>query len=176
MHEVGDTTRHVVLVGLMGVGKTTTGVALAAHLGRPFRDSDDEIQAATGLTVRELGDRDGVDAMHAIEARELLDALGAPGPTVIGAAASIVDDETCREALASAATPVVWLRARPDVVGPRFGANGEHRPIVGDAPEALLARQMVERGPALEAIATIVIDVDERTPDEVVARVVEALG
>src|SRR5215208_4289943 len=77
---------HVVVVGLMGSGKTTVGRALADRLGWPFRDSDPEIQAVTGRTVRELRDDLGVDAMHDLEADQLLDALAAPGPAVVAPA------------------------------------------------------------------------------------------
>jgi shikimate kinase len=89
--------RHVVVVGLMGSGKTVVGRRLAASLGRPWRDSDREIEAATGLTVRQLRDRDGVDAMHALEARHLLEARAAE-PSVINAAASTIDVPGCRAA------------------------------------------------------------------------------
>ncbi len=67
--------RHVVLVGLMGAGKTTVGRRLAARLGWPWHDSDADIEAATGLTVRDLRERDGVEAMHDLEAAQLLHAL-----------------------------------------------------------------------------------------------------
>src|SRR4029079_2295269 len=77
------TVTHVVIVGLMGSGKTTVGRELAARLGWPLRDSDREIEAATGHTVRALRDEIGVDAMHELEARQLLDALSSPGPAVV---------------------------------------------------------------------------------------------
>ncbi len=56
--------RHVVITGLMGAGKTSVGRRVADRLGRPWRDSDVDIEAAIGATVRELRDREGVDAMH----------------------------------------------------------------------------------------------------------------
>lgn len=70
----------------MGSGKTEVGRRPAALLGWRWRDSDSDIGAATGLTVRELLERDGIEAMHAIEARHLLDALAEPGPSVMSAA------------------------------------------------------------------------------------------
>ena len=87
---------HIVLVGLMGSGKTTVGAALAAALGVPLRDSDADIERDTGLTGRDIAARDGIDALHALEARQLLDALDEPGTTVITAAASTLDDPACR--------------------------------------------------------------------------------
>ena len=72
--------RHIVLMGLMGTGKTTTGRVLAGRLDWPMRDSDEAIEAATGRSVRELRDEIGTDAMHDLEATALLRALEAPGP------------------------------------------------------------------------------------------------
>ncbi len=167
--------RHVVLVGLMGAGKTTVGQRLAERLGWPWHDSDAEIEAAAGLTVRQLRDRDGVDAMHDVEAADLLDTLDAPGPSVISAAASVVDSEACRAALAVPDVVVVWLRASPDILATRFH-GGRHRPAYGASPRAFLGRQSERREPLFRALDPIVIDVDAIDPDTAVARAVEALG
>lgn len=176
MSPVFGTMRHCVLVGLMGSGKTTVGITLGARLDWPYRDSDAQIFADTGSTVRELRDRDGVDAMHALESAELLDALAGPGPMVIGAAASVIDDSACRRALTAPDVMVVWLRAGPELLAQRFASADEHRPSYGGSPDGFLARQMVERGPDLEAVSNLVIDVDALTPDEVANRIAEALG
>ena len=66
---------HIVLVGLMGSGKTTVGAALAAALDVPLRDSDADIERERGLRGRDIAERDGIEALHALEARHLLDAL-----------------------------------------------------------------------------------------------------
>jgi len=63
---------HVVLIGLMGTGKTTAGRLLAARLGRQLCDSDSEIEAREGVTVRELQDRHGARWLHRLEAKILL--------------------------------------------------------------------------------------------------------
>ena len=169
-------TRHCVIVGLMGVGKSTVGVALATRLGWVFRDSDADIRAATGLTVKELRDRDGVEAMHALEADQLLDALGTPEPSVIAAAASVADVPACLQALGAGDVFVVWLQAEPPLLAERFPSTDDHRPAYGDSAEAFLARQLAARGPALASVADLVLDVDGRTPDDVADRVLEALG
>ena len=167
--------RHVVMVGLMGAGKTTVGRRLAARLGWPWHDSDVEIEAATGLTVRELRDRDGVEAIHELEAAQLLHALAEPGPSVISAAASVVEFGSCRDALTVPGIAVVWLRGSPEVLAERFERQ-QHRPAYGRSPEAFLDEQATRRDPLVAALDPIVIDVDAIDPDAVVARTIEALG
>jgi len=159
----------------MGTGKSTVGAALARRMDRPFRDSDADIQAATGLTVRELLDRDGVDSMHALEAGHLLDVLADPTPSIVAAAASVVDVPACVQALQAGDVFVVWLRATPDVLAQRFDAPDNHRPAYGDRPEAFLAHQLEGRGAALASVADLIVDGDGASPDEVVALVMEAV-
>jgi shikimate kinase len=172
---VRDDIRHIVLTGLMGSGKTTVGRKLAAEIGWDWRDSDVDIEAATGRTVRELRDEEGVDAMHAREAAALMDALAAPERNVISAAASVVDVPECRTALAAPDVAVIWLRAAPAVLAKRFSAQN-HRPAYGDSPETFLAEQAARREPFLRGLGGIVIDVDTITPDEAVARAIDGLG
>lgn len=160
----------------MGAGKTTTGRILAKRLGWAWRDSDLDIEAATGLTVRELREREGVDAMHAREASQLFVALVAPKRSVISAAASVVDDAACREAMTAPDVAVIWLRARPALLAERFASDDGHRPAYGALPEAFLAEQAAQREPRLASVGSYVIDVDGLTPDEVVARALEALA
>ena len=169
-------TRHVVLVGLMGSGKTVVGRRLAALLERPWRDSDREIEAATGLTVRALRDRDGVEPMHALEARQLLDALAASEPSVISAAASTIEVPECRAALTAPGVGVVWLRAGPATLAKRFAAKDQHRPEFGSSPEVFLAEQAERRNPLFASLNPVVIDVDRIRPNEAAARALEALG
>ena len=168
--------RHVVVVGLMGSGKSVVGRRLAARLGWPWRDSDREIEAATGLTVRELRDRDGVDAMHALEARHLIDALAELPPSVISAAASTVDVPECRAAMTAPGVAVVWLRAEPATLAQRFSARDRHRPEFGDSPEVFLAEQAARRHPFFASLDPIVVDVDRIRPGEAAARAMGALG
>lgn len=162
--------RHIVIAGLMGAGKTSVGRRLAKRLDLPWRDSDVDIEAATDQTVRQLRDREGVEAMHARESRALLDALDDPDRNVVSAAASVIDDPACREAMAAPDVTVIWLHARPDVLADRFESADRHRPAYGESPEAFLAAQMAEREPRLASIGARVIDTDGLTVDEVVER------
>jgi shikimate kinase len=148
---------HVVMVGLMGSGKSTVGAALAAALDVPLRDSDVDIERDTGLTAREIAARDGIDALHAMEAGHLLGALDEAGTTVITAAASTLDDPDCRAALQDPRHVVVWLRADPAVIAARLRPD-DHRPDLGSDLADVIVRQVVRRTSALQADADITLD------------------
>ena len=162
--------RHVVLVGLMGSGKTTVGRLVADRLGWPLRDSDAEIEARTGRTVRELDETVGTDAMHALEAEALLGALGSPDPAVILAAASVADDDACLAALRDPSLLVAWLRISPATAAARFESRG-HRPRFGDDPAAFLAEQAARRDPRLRSIATLELDADAGSSEALAERI-----
>ena len=121
--------------------------------------------------MRELRDRDGVDAMHALEARQLLDALAEPAPSVISAAASTVEVAECRAAMrapgrggrsGSARRPGPWPGGSP--------RRTDHRPEYGASPEAFLAEQAARRDPLMASLDPIVIDVDAITPARAAAQ------
>ncbi len=157
---------HIVLVGLMGSGKTTVGAALAAALGVPHRDSDADIRRATGMTGRQHAASDGIDALHALEASHLLDALEAPEASVISAAASTLDDPACRSAMRDPRHLVVWLDASPATLAARL-QPGDHRPELGPDMTDVLAAQTTQRVLALREVADLTLDAT-RPPAELV--------
>lgn len=163
---------HVVLVGMMGVGKTTVGRRLAEVLGRPFSDSDLEVEARTGRTVREIFDADGEPAFRALESQVMADALAAPEPTVIAAAGGVVLDPANREQLRRAGT-VVWLRAPVVVLVDRV-ATGSHRPAVEADPAGTLQQMEDTRTALYTEVADVVVD-SSLPVAEVVSRVLRAV-
>jgi shikimate kinase len=154
----------------MGSGKTTVGRRVAAALGWRYVDSDEQLRRAVGDTAAEYADAHGRAALHRAEADALVDALSAPAPAVIAAAASAVDDERCRTALRAAF--VAWLRVDLDVLAKR-AATGEHRPL-GDEVEAELHVQEQRRAPWFAEVADVVIDNTAADPGAVADAIVRA--
>jgi shikimate kinase len=170
-----SSARHVVVVGTMGAGKTTTGQLLAHRLDRPFVDSDERITEARGATAAELADEEGIDAVHRLEAAVLLEALDEAAPSIVAAAASVVTDRSARARLRRDDVTVVWLRGRPETLAARV-EPGDHRPLLAEDPEAVLARLDAERTPLYEEVADVTVDVDGRTPRQIAAEVELGLG
>jgi shikimate kinase len=159
---------HVVLVGMMGAGKTTTGLALAARLGWPLRDCDVDLEDRTGSTGADLAASEGIVRLHELEEEILLEALAMPPPLVLTAAGSVVGSERARTTLAQAM--VVWLDAPVDDLVVRMASSPHRRTLEGDAVAALLA----ERRADLASLADLRLDARSST-DELVDRILTAL-
>jgi shikimate kinase len=162
--------KHLVLIGMMGSGKTTVGEVVAERLGRPFLDSDREIERRTGHTVAELFAQNGEAAFRTLETEVLHEALTSTQPTVVAAAGGSVLDPANRRAMREHGI-VVWLRADPELLADRV-AGGTHRPLLEDDASGTLARLAAEREPIYREVAQRVIDVDDLTVDRVVDLVV----
>jgi shikimate kinase len=160
---------RMVLVGMMGSGKTTVGRELAGRLGWAFLDSDAMVEASSGATVAELFASGGEDAFRAEESRVLAEALAWPTPAVVSAAGGAVLDPANRARLASQAM-VVWLRADPATLADRVG-TGEGRPLLADDPAARLAELDAVRRPLYGEVADVVVDVDGLDPSRVADRI-----
>jgi shikimate kinase len=159
--------RHVALLGLMGTGKTAVGTQLATALGVRFDDNDSRLAAASGLTPRELRNRDGIVVLHSFEAHHFLGALRSPTPGVVSAAASVVEDSSCRIALRSPEICAIWLRVEPSTLAARFHRE-EHRPIYSDDLQGFFESQLAARAPLYGEVSDSVIDTDGLTVAEVV--------
>jgi len=162
--------QHLVLVGLMGSGKSTVARIAADRLGRRMIDSDAVIEAATGRTVRQIFADEGEEAFRKLETAALHDALASPEPVVIAAAGGVVLRKENRTALKHANARVVWLCATPDVLVERVTSSG-HRPLLDDDPAGTLQRMYVEREGLYREVADAVVLVDHRSPSDVVEAV-----
>jgi shikimate kinase len=165
---------RLILVGMMGAGKTTVGRLLADRLGWRSLDSDAQIMEDTGHTVPELFAERGEAAFRAEEERVLAEALSGDQPVVVSAAGGVVLSAANRALLVRSGT-VVWLRADPGVLAGRVG-DGAGRPLLDDDPASSLAALYEVRRPLYDSVAALTVDVDALTPDEVVDRILVGTG
>jgi len=166
----GGPSSIVVVIGLMGAGKSSLAEALAARLGWPHRDSDADIEALLGLSGAELTDRDGVDELHAREEEVLLSALEAPGPLVVSAAGWVVESSRCRRRLRERAI-VVWIDLPVDVLLERMKQGTHRRPMTSREATDLARR----RDPLFREVANLRLDGRDPT-SELVESVLDLLA
>ena len=159
------------LIGLMGVGKTTVGRVLAERLERRLVDSDDRIEALTGRTAKQILADDGVDELRRHEAAVLFDALVDPLPLVVAAAGGVVLAAEHRRRLAGAGAYVVWLDADPAALVSRT-LSRRHRPWLDDDPAGTLRRMHTDRQSLYREVADVIVTVDGLTPIEIADRIV----
>jgi shikimate kinase len=164
-------TRHILLVGMMGAGKTTVGELVAETLGWPYRDSDVDVAVATGMSVPEIFETQGETAFRQAESEVLARACAGTEPSVISVAGGAVLSAANRDLLRASGT-VVWLRARIETLAARVG-TGVGRPLLDGVPAATLAELSVVRTELYAEVADLVIDVDDLSPAEVAAAVVQ---
>ena len=167
-----DVDRTIVLVGLMGSGKTNMGRRLAARLGLAFHDSDAEFESAAGCTIAEYFAEHGEPSFRDGERRVIVRLLeGAPCVLATGGGA-FCDPET-RSLIKSKALSI-WLRADLDLLVQRTSGR-DHRPLLNQGnPREVLARLMEIRHP-IYAQADIVVDTTDVPPDVTLGKVLEAM-
>ncbi len=170
----GDRPERILLVGMMGAGKTTVGRALADRLGWRFLDSDDQVVAATGRTVREIFESGGEHAFRKLESQALEMAVAAGPRTVIAVAGGAVLRDANRALLRRSGT-VVWLRAPAGTLARRVTA-GDHRPLLDDDPPRALAALAQAREPLYRELADLTVDAGDATPGELVERILAEVG
>ena len=164
--------RHVVLVGMMATGKTSVGRLVADALARPLFDSDAQIEARAGRTVREIWHTDGEPAFRVLEAEVLAEALDSPTPAVIAAAGGVVLADGNRARLRESDAFVVWMRARPGTLLDRLErADDTHRPLLDADPEGTLERMHDVRTSLYAEVADAIIDVDDRSTDDIAGEI-----
>ncbi len=153
--------RHLVLIGLMGAGKTSVGRRCATALGCGFVDTDDVICATSGLTIPEIFERDGEAGFRTRERSAVAEVLASPEVLVIACGGGAVVDPDNRRALGAAGF-VVWLTADPNELAARVTADDvTMRPLLASGPTtATLTRLADARHDAYAAAADVSVATD----------------
>ncbi|MEH0543141.1 shikimate kinase [Streptomyces sp. B21-105] len=161
----------VVLVGPMGVGKSTVGQLLADRLGVGYRDTDDDIVAEQDRSIAEIFVDEGEEAFRAVEKRAVRRALGEHDGVLALGGGAILDADT-RGLLAG--RRVVYLAMDVEEAVKRTGL-GVARPLLAVNPRKQWRELMDARRPLYEGVATAVVPTDGRTPEEVAQAALDAL-
>jgi shikimate kinase len=164
--------RTIVLVGLMGAGKTSVGKRLATALGLPFKDGDDEVEEAAGLTIPEIFELYGEERFREGERRVMQRLLNDP-PHVLATGGGAFMDPITRMTIQQKAVSI-WLKADIEVLARRV-ARKDTRPLLsGKDPREVLTRLASLREP-IYGLADIVIESGERAHAATVEAIIEAL-
>jgi shikimate kinase len=166
-------TPKVVLVGLPGSGKSTTGRRLAKILVVPFADSDELIERQTGRGVRDIFAESGEAEFRRIEAATVASALSSFGGVLALGGGALTTPAT-RDVLLTSEVPVVLLQAHLTTLIRRVG-DGRTRPLLADDPPGRLATLAEQREPLYREVATLVVDTERRTPGKVAATIAARL-
>jgi shikimate kinase len=164
--------RTVALVGMMGAGKSAIGKRLAAKLGVPFRDADEEIEAAAGTSVSEIFERFGEPAFRDGERKVIARLLGEPPHVLATGGGAFVNAETRARIKAEAMS--VWIRVPLDTLVARVERR-DTRPLLRTGnPREILAKLLKEREPVY-AQADLIVDSEDGPHSGAVERIMSAL-
>ena len=168
---------HLVLVGMMGVGKSSVGRRLANRLGRPFVDLDKVIEDRQGRTIPEIFAADGEDAFRAIESALVAEMMAAPEESVVAFGGGAVLDPGNRDRAREAGV-VVWLQATPKDLARRVSGGHTVRPLLAGPRPAheVIAELLATREDAYRAAAHHCVETSGRSPGAVATAVIAAAG
>ena len=164
---------RILLLGMMGAGKSTIGELLSVRQGWPHVDNDQALEDLSGLSREELEDLP-VTTLHALEAEHARRLCEMVPPVIAGVAASIADSPDVMALLADAGF-CVYLAQSPESVLSRVGRTGVGRQVLrqGGSAAAALSEQFSRRDPVFRSHAALVLDAG-RPPQENVDRIVDA--
>jgi shikimate kinase len=166
-------SRTIVVVGLMGAGKSKVGRRLALRLGLPFFDSDREIETAAGETIEEIFANRGERVFRAGERRVIARLLAQPVHVLATGGGAFMDPAT-RELVARRGVSL-WLRADLDVLVSRV-LRRSNRPLLKQGDPRVILAELIERRYPLYAEADVVVDSGEGSPEATVTRAIAALA
>jgi shikimate kinase len=165
--------RSLVLVGMMGAGKSSIGRKLASRLGLPFVDADMEIERAAGMTISDIFATYGEAYFRAGEARVIARLLD-NGPQVLATGGGAVMDSKTREAIQAKGISI-WLKADLDVLMRRIKRRSDRPMLHTGDPESTLKRLLKEREP-IYALADVTVHSREVPHDAIIGEILSALA
>ena len=171
-----STRRHVVLIGIMGSGKTAIGEHLAERLGRPFVDTDAVIESQAGVSIRHLFAEQGEEAFREIERRVVGEVLRRDDPAVVATGGGAVLDPVSRSLMVDRGA-VVWLDPPIERIAARLD-DDDSRPLLdGRTAAEGLTRIRADRAARYEEVAhtRVAIDADVVVVADAVAAAIETL-
>jgi shikimate kinase len=165
--------RSIVLVGMMGAGKSSVGRRLAARLGIPFVDADAEIETAAGMTISEIFDHHGEPYFRAGEARVIARLLES-GPQVLATGGGAFINRDTRAAIGAKGLSI-WLKAEFEVLMRRVKRRADRPLLQTEDPAVTLKQLMVERYP-IYAQADLTVQSRDIPHDKIVEEIIDSLA
>jgi shikimate kinase len=156
---------RVILIGMMGSGKSTIGRLLAEATGWPYVDNDELVLRSHGATPRQLLAERGEAAMRTAESEALALGLEVGAPAIVGVAAGTILNPADRQRLQDGGI-VVWLRADAEALEAR-AMGAEHRPWLDTGGESWIRTTAAERDPLYASVAEITVDTAAGSPSAV---------
>jgi shikimate kinase len=167
-------SRSIVLVGMMGVGKSSIGRRLAARLGVPFVDADAEIEKAAGMSIADIFTRHGEADFRSGEARVIARLLDG-GPQVLATGGGAVMNADTRAAIKAKGVSI-WLSAEFDVLMRRINKRKNERPLLQTADPAATLRELLVAREPVYAQADLTVQSREVPHDAIVAEIMTVLA
>ena len=161
---------RILLIGMMGSGKSSVGRALSRRTGWPFVDNDTLVERVTGMTARQLLEERGAEAMREAEAGALVVGSRLEPPAIVAVAAGTILDADQRALIADSGF-VAWLRAPASVLADR-AVGAAHRPWLEDDPLGWFERAEAERDPLYASVADVEVDTAVTPPAEAAEAIV----
>jgi shikimate kinase len=167
-------SRSIVLIGMMGVGKSSIGRRLAARLNIPFVDADTEIEKAAGMSIPDIFARHGEADFRSGEARVIARLLDG-GPQVLATGGGAVMNPDTRAAIKAKGVSI-WLAAEFEVLMRRINKRKNDRPMLQTADPAATLRELLAEREPVYAQADIAVQSREGPHDAIVAEIMTALA
>ena len=166
--------RSIVLVGMMGVGKSSIGRRLGARLGIPFVDADTEIEKAAGMSIADIFARHGEADFRSGEARVIARLLDG-GPQVLATGGGSVMNADTRAAIKAKGVSI-WLEAEFDILMRRISKRRHERPMLQTADPAATLRELLAVRAPVYALADLTIQSREVPHDAIVTEIMTSLA